>query len=300
MADPNPEVRVEESIASYINPENYTSAADGQHSTRIPSVVVERPVKSSNTSQENGVYTALQHGTLDKDNVYQTPASHPSSTSLQNLVSDDEQYVEVEQGSAAASYMQLLARDEEKRRYSSPGSRSRSPFPEFPPPPPPSEKQQIYENSQEVAVPSVSSSGVFRRTSTDGGHMHSRSASQLTSPTSLQSGGDDQIYENSQEIVPSSVPAVLFSMGSLPRTSGMTNGMRSSSPRLPHIHVPAPQLPDDDDEQQIYENSEEVMMGAEEEEEEDDIYENDIPGMNQQPPPNSKTNTGKHYTDVNS
>ena len=70
-------------------------------------------------------------------------------------------------------------------------------------------------------------------------------------------------------------------------TSGSTNGMRSFSPRSPPIHVPAPQLLDDDDEQQIYENSEEVVMGGEEEEDIDDIYENDIPGMNQQSP-NSK------------
>ena len=279
MADPDPE-------AYYVNPENYASTADGQHSTRIPSVVVERSVKSSSASQENGIYTSLKPGTLDKDNVYQAPASHPSSTSLQNLVSDNEQYVEVEPGSAAAKYMQLLASDVERvGRTSSTGSRSRSPCPEFPPPKPPSDKQQVYDNSPGVAIPSVSSSGAFRRISTDGGHMHSRSASQLASPTSLQSGEDDQIYENSQEIVPSSVP--LFSAGSLPRTSGSTNGMRSFSPRSPPIHVPAPQLLDDDDEQQIYENSEEVVMGGEEEEDIDDIYENDIPGMNQQSP-NSK------------
>ena len=298
VADPDPEAHPESSYTSYINPENYASAPDGQHSARIPSVVVERPAKSTNTNQENGVYTSLKPATRDKDNVYQAPASHPSSTSLQNLVNDDddEQYVEVEPGSAA-NYMHLMACNEEKvGRTSSHGSRSRSPCPEYPPPLPPSEKQQIYENSQEVAVPSVSSSGAFRHTSSP---MHSQSASQLASPTSLQSGGDNQIYENSQEVVPSSVP--LFSMGSLPRTSGMTDGIRSASPRSPRVHVTALPLLDDDDEQQIYENSEEVMVEGEEEEEdmEDDIYENDIPGMNQQYP-NSSQSTGKQYANLNS
>ena len=296
VADPDPEAHVESSYnsayyTSYINPENYASSPDGQHSARIPSVVVERPHKSSNAGQENSVYTSLKHGALDKENVYQAPASHPSSTSLKNLVSDDEQYVEVEGGSAAANYMKLLASDEEKsgRTFSS-GSRPRSPCPEFPPPLPPSEKQQIYENSTEVTVPFASTNEVFRRTSTDGGAIHLRSGSQLASPTLVQSG-DHQIYENSQEVVPSSVP--LFN-GSFQHGSAM-DGMRSASPCSPRM-VSSQLL--DDEEQQIYENSEEVMMG-EEEDMEDDIYENDVPGMNLSPP-NSNPITGKHYTNVNS
>ena len=35
IADPDPEAHLEQSYTSYINPENYTSTADGQHSTRI-------------------------------------------------------------------------------------------------------------------------------------------------------------------------------------------------------------------------------------------------------------------------
>ena len=294
VADPSPEVRLEESsYASYINPDNYATAAKGgQQSARIPSVVVERPAKSS---QENGVYTSLKAGTREKDNVYQAPSSHPSSTSLRNLVNDvddDEQYVDVEPGSAAINYMHLLAGDADDRvgKSSSHVGRGRSPCPQFPPPLPPSEKQQIYENSQEVVPSSVSSTGAFMHTSSP---IHSQSASQLTSPTSLQSEVGNQIYENSQEVVPASVP--LFTAGSLPRTM---DGIRSASPRSPRLHATAP-LPvagNYDDEQQIYENSEEVTM--EEDDDDDDIYENDIPGMNLHYP-NPNQPTGKQYANIN-
>ena len=315
VADPSPEVRLEESsYASYINPDNYTTAATGgQHSARIPSVVVERPAKSTNASQENGVYTSLKAGTREKDNVYQAPSSHPNSTSLRNLVNDiddDEQYVDVEPGSVAINYMHLLAGDADDRvgKSSSQVGRGRSPCPQFPPPLPPLEKQQIYENSQEVLPSSVSSTGAFRHTSSP---MHSQSASQLTSPISLQSEGGNQIYENSQEVVPSSVPLALFTAGSLPRTMDgirsasprsplprAVDGIRSASPRSPRLHTTAPLLVagDYDDEQQIYENSEEVTM--EEDDDNDDIYENDIPGMNLHYP-NPNQPTGKQYANIN-
>ena len=316
VADPSPGARLEESsYASYINPDNYATAAnDGQHSARIPSVVVERPAKSTNASQENGVYTSLKPGTREKDNVYQAPSTHPSSTSLHNLVNDvddDEQYVDVEPRSTAINYMHLMAGDADEKigRSSSHVSRGHSPCPQFPPPLPPSEKQQIYENSQEVVMPSVSSTGAFRHTSSP---MHSQSASQLTSPTSLQSGGDNQIYENSQEVVPSSVP--MFTAGSLPRTMDgirsasprspvplprAVDGIQSASPRSPRLHITTPLLVagNHDDEQEIYENSEEVMMEGEEDEG-DDIYENDIPGMNLHYP-NSNQTTGKQYANIN-
>ena len=123
--------------------------------------------------------------------------------------------------------------------------------------------------------------------------IHSQSASQLTSPTSLQSEVGNQIYENSQEVVPASVP--LFTAGSLPRTM---DGIRSASPRSPRLHATAP-LPvagNYDDEQQIYENSEEVTM--EEDDDDDDIYENDIPGMNLHYP-NPNQPTGKQYANIN-
>ena len=143
-------------------------------------------------------------------------------------------------------------------------------------------------------MPSMSPSGVVRHTSSP---MHSRSASQLASPTSLQSGADNQIYENSPDPVPSST-LPMFSAGSLPRS---VDHNRSASPRSPRVHATAPPLVvDDDDEQQIYENSEEVMMAEEEEGMEDDIYENDIPGMNQ-PYPSSIQTTGKQqYANINS
>ena len=257
VAEPQPEDYVDSS--SYINPDDYAST--DLRKVRIPSVVVDKPNKTSNSvvgspsasstagdpassNQLNGVYTSLKRGKLDDINVYMTPSINHSSSSLQNLADDDENeegYVYVEGStSMSASYLRLMAAGgDEIRRSSSTGRLS--PCPRFPPPPPPESDQQIYENSEEVVPRTGISNGAFRRAST---------SSPLLVPPEEQ-----QIYENSCEVARSTSPML---NGAFRRTS--TDGMHATSPlaQSPPISMSAP-LPDDN---------------------EDDIYENDLPGMN--------------------
>lgn len=218
---------------------------------------------------------------MEVDNVYSTPVSNRSTTSLQNLAdSDDEEegYVNVEDGTSP-NYLRLMATmsppdgDGFSRSHSS-GRRSPSPTspPNYPPPLLP-KKAQIYENSQEV-VPSDSSmpNGAFRRVST-GSSSGTRLMPNVQSLPSMAPFERQQIYENSQELVSSTSP---FIGGAFKRT--YTDGMYQTSPQSPPISMSAMA------EKRIYENTKEV---AHTEDTEEDIYENDIPGMNQQAPWNS-------------
>ena len=205
LADPQP-LKHTDSAYVDVSPEHYENPND-QHSARIPSVVVERPKKSTDadlataaaalSSRENGVYTPIERSLLNEDNVYTvaTPVSHRSTTSLQNLVTDDKEYAIVD-SSMSANYLNLgtsVSPDGERFRRSSSGGRS--------PPSPllsPQLGEQIYENSQEV-TPSGSPllNGAYRRTSTD----RMQPASPL-SPPLLVPQDERQIYENSLEVMP--------------------------------------------------------------------------------------------------
>ena len=260
---------------AYINPDNYAYCVK-QQPVKVPPVIVEQPNQSSTPSvaipsttddssnQINGLYTSLKRGEMDQNNLYMTP-SNCSTSSLPKLVeNEDRGYINVDE-ETSAKYLTLVSPSSHKSdefMRSSPSVGRRSPSPSYPPPPPPA-KRQAKGNGRGL---SPSASGPIRRYSADETHSTNPPV-----PSQTLEASEQQIYENSQEIVTSTSP--LFN-GALRNTSG------SSDRLLPGVSVSPPAPETTSQVNKIYENSQEFFML--EDSDEDDIYENDLPGMNQQ------------------